>query len=75
MAFTRREFLTAAGAASDCGRPATARSFAQGKDIKLGSVLDNSGNLDIYGKPMVMATSSRSRRSMRAAVCSGARSS
>ncbi|MGH8764356.1 MAG: urea ABC transporter substrate-binding protein, partial [Burkholderiales bacterium] len=24
--------------------------------IKLGSVLDNSGNLDIYGKPMVLAT-------------------
>ena len=29
---------------------------AQGAAIKLGSVLDNSGNLDIYGKPMVMAS-------------------
>jgi urea transport system substrate-binding protein len=29
---------------------------AQAAPIKLGSVLDNSGNLDIYGKPMVMAT-------------------
>src|SRR5215475_8353335 len=55
MAFTRREFLTAAGAATAAiGFPAI--SFGQGKDIKLGSVLDNSGNLDIYGKPMVMAT-------------------
>ena len=55
MAFTRREFLTAAGAATVAGGfPAI--SFGQGKDIKLGSVLDNSGNLDIYGKPMVMAT-------------------
>ena len=31
-------------------------AFGQGKPILLGSVLDNSGNLDIYGKPMVMAT-------------------
>src|SRR5215470_14141729 len=55
MAFTRREFLTAAGATTAAiGFPAI--SFGQGKDIKLGSVLDNSGNLDIYGKPMVMAT-------------------
>jgi len=29
---------------------------AQGSPIKLGSILDNSGLLDIYGKPMVMAT-------------------
>jgi urea transport system substrate-binding protein len=29
---------------------------AQGAAIKLGTVLDNSGNLDIYGKPMVMAS-------------------
>jgi urea transport system substrate-binding protein len=55
MAFTRREFLTAAGAASVAGSLPRA-VFAQGKDIKLGSVLDNSGNLDIYGKPMVMST-------------------
>ena len=31
-------------------------AFAQGGPIKLGSVLDNSGNLDAYGKPMVQAT-------------------
>jgi urea transport system substrate-binding protein len=55
MAFTRREFLTAAGAAGVLGN-LPAAGWAQGKDIKLGSVLDNSGNLDIYGKPMVMAT-------------------
>jgi urea transport system substrate-binding protein len=55
MAFTRREFLTAAGAASVAGSLPRA-VFAQGKDVKLGSVLDNSGNLDIYGKPMVMST-------------------
>jgi urea transport system substrate-binding protein len=55
MAFTRREFLTAAGAASVASSLPRA-VYAQGKDIKLGSVLDNSGNLDIYGKPMVMST-------------------
>jgi len=55
MAFSRRHFLAAAGAATVAGtlpRPL----FAADKDIKLGSILDNSGNLDIYGKPMVMAT-------------------
>jgi branched-chain amino acid transport system substrate-binding protein len=55
MAFTRRHFLAAAGAATVAGtlpRPL----FAAEKEIKLGSILDNSGNLDIYGKPMVMAT-------------------
>ena len=31
-------------------------AFGQGAAIKLGSVLDNSGNLDGYGKPMVQAT-------------------
>ena len=55
MAFTRRDFLTTAGAATVAvGLPKA--GFAQGKEIKLGSVLDNSGNLDIYGKPMVMTT-------------------
>src|SRR4249919_583184 len=55
MAFTRRDFLTAAGAATVAVGLSKA-GFAQGKEIKLGSVLDNSGNLDIYGKPMVMTT-------------------
>src|ERR1700704_3295185 len=55
MTFTQREFLRAAGAATVAGGlPAVACSAD--KDIKLGSILDNSGNLDIYGKPMVIAT-------------------
>ncbi|MBI3530096.1 MAG: transporter substrate-binding protein [Betaproteobacteria bacterium] len=55
MTYTRREFLRAAGAATVAGGlPAVA--FSADKEIKLGSVLDNSGNLDIYGKPMVIAT-------------------
>lgn len=55
MTFSRRDFLTSAGGIAIAG--AMPRfSFAQSGDIKLGSVLDNSGNLDIYGKPMVMAT-------------------
>jgi branched-chain amino acid transport system substrate-binding protein len=53
---TRREFLTAAGAVAVAGGLPPLAALAQGKDILLGSVLDNSGNLDIYGKPMVMAT-------------------
>jgi urea transport system substrate-binding protein len=55
MTFTRRDFLTAAGAAAVAGGLPRMAS-AQGKPIKVGSVLDNSGNLDIYGKPMVIAT-------------------
>ena len=55
MTFTRREFLRAAVAATVAGGlPAVA--FSADKEIKLGSILDNSGNLDIYGKPMVIAT-------------------
>lgn len=55
MAISRRNFIAAAGSASViAGAPYVAR--AQSGPIKLGSVLDNSGNLDIYGKPMVMAT-------------------
>jgi urea transport system substrate-binding protein len=55
MTFNRRQFLTATGASSLLAFTPRA-SFAQSGEIKLGSVLDNSGNLDIYGKPMVMAT-------------------
>ena len=55
MKFTRRDFLQAAGAATIAGSLPTV-AFSQGTDIKLGSILDNSGNLDIYGKPMVLAT-------------------
>ncbi len=55
MKFTRRDFLQAAGAATIAGSLPTA-AFSADNDIKLGSILDNSGNLDIYGKPMVLAT-------------------
>lgn len=55
MAISRRHFIAATGSAGViAGAPYIAR--AQSGPIKLGSVLDNSGNLDIYGKPMVMAT-------------------
>ncbi len=55
MAISRRTFLAATGSAGViAGAPHIVR--AQSGPIKLGSVLDNSGNLDIYGKPMVMAT-------------------
>lgn len=55
MAVSRRHFVLSAGAVAVAG--GLPPRFAFGADpIKLGSVLDNSGNLDIYGKPMVMAT-------------------
>ena len=55
MAISRRNFIAATGSAGlIAGAPSIVRS--QTGPIKLGSVLDNSGNLDIYGKPMVMAT-------------------
>ena len=55
MAISRRNFIAATGSAGlIAGAPSIVRS--QSGPIKLGSVLDNSGNLDIYGKPMVMAT-------------------
>lgn len=56
MRVSRRDFLGATGALAVTGSLGSVGAFAQGKDILLGSVLDNSGNLDIYGKPMVMAT-------------------
>ncbi len=59
MVLTRRQFLATAGAAASVATAAAQLPkavFGAGPDIKLGSVLDNSGNLDIYGKPMVMAT-------------------
>ncbi|MFT6303547.1 MAG: branched-chain amino acid transport system substrate-binding protein [Pseudomonadales bacterium] len=54
MKISRRDLLKATGA----GVVTSAFPFQQamaGDTIKLGSVLDNSGNLDIYGKPMVLA--------------------
>ncbi len=56
MSISRRDFLAATGAAAVAGGLGPLAAFGQNKPIMLGSVLDNSGNLDIYGKPMVMAT-------------------
>ena len=53
MRFSRRDFLAAAGATALVG---PTRALAQGAPIKLGAIFDNSGNLDIYGKPIVMTT-------------------
>ena len=55
MKISRRNLLKATSA----GIVTSAFPFQQvmaADAIKLGSLLDNSGNLDIYGKPMVMAT-------------------
>src|SRR6516225_7621951 len=56
MTFTRRQLLVSASGAAAATALPFSRALAQGAPIKLGSVLDNSGNLDIYGKPMVLAT-------------------
>jgi urea transport system substrate-binding protein len=60
MSTSRRHFLASTGSAAGLTMLGSAIPFelvlAQGAPIKLGSVLDNSGNLDAYGKPMVMAT-------------------
>lgn len=56
MAISRRFLLAAAGSSALAASLPFGRVLAQNAPIKLGSVLDNSGNLDIYGKPMVMAT-------------------
>ena len=56
MSFTRRRLLATAGASAVAVGFPLRHVRAQTGPIKVGSVLDNSGNLDIYGKPMVMAT-------------------
>ncbi len=60
MTPSRRRFLASSGSAAGLTVLGSTIPFelvlAQGAPIKLGSVLDNSGNLDAYGKPMVMAT-------------------
>ena len=60
MSNTRRRFLASTGSAAGLTIIGSTIPFelvlAQGAPIRLGSVLDNSGNLDGYGKPMVMAT-------------------
>lgn len=55
MTVSRRDFLAAAGATAAIGA-LPMRASAQGAPIKLGAIFDNSGNLDIYGKPIVMTT-------------------
>ena len=57
MSFSRRRFIATASSVATVGSALPMRyALAQGGPIKLGSVLDNSGNLDVYGKPMVQAT-------------------
>lgn len=60
MSLNRRNFLAGTGSMAGLTTLGSTIPFelalAQGAPIKLGSVLDNSGNLDGYGKPMVMAT-------------------
>jgi branched-chain amino acid transport system substrate-binding protein len=56
MTFSRRHFLASASSVAAGTALPLGRAWAQGAPIKLGSVLDNSGNLDGYGKPMVQAT-------------------
>ena len=60
MTVSRRNFLATGGTAAGLTAIGATIPFefvlAQGAPIKLGSILDNSGNLDAYGKPMVMAT-------------------
>lgn len=56
MQFSRRHFLASASGVAAGGAIPFSLALAQGAPIKLGSVLDNSGNLDGYGKPMVQAT-------------------
>ena len=53
MSFSRRHFIASASGVGRRQRASRSHAFAQGAPIKLGSVLDNSGNLDVYGKPMV----------------------
>ena len=56
MSFSRRHFLASASSVAAGSAIPFGHALAQGAPIKLGSVLDNSGNLDAYGKPMVLAT-------------------
>ena len=53
---TRRNLLLAS-AAGVVSSALPFRGAMAADTIKVGSILDNSGNLDIYGKPMVLATS------------------
>ncbi|MGI9357204.1 MAG: transporter substrate-binding protein, partial [Rhizobiaceae bacterium] len=54
MKLNRRQFVTTTAAA--LAMPAVLRQAHAADDIKFVSILDQSGGLDIYGKPMVDAT-------------------
>lgn len=56
MAISRRTLLNAAGATAVAATLPPGLVAAENAPIKLGSILDNSGVLDAYGKAMVMAT-------------------
>lgn len=56
MSSNRREFLTHSAAVAAVAAIPFSTSYAQSAPIKLGAVMDNSGNLDSLGKPMAMAT-------------------
>ncbi|MEM1163147.1 MAG: transporter substrate-binding protein, partial [Pseudomonadota bacterium] len=54
MTFNRRKFMAGASAIALAAPVITGRALAD--DLKFVSILDQSGGLDIYGKPMVDAT-------------------
>ena len=56
MTISRRTLLNTAGATALAAGLPLWDAAADSAPIKLGAIMDNSGNLDIYGKPMVMAT-------------------
>lgn len=56
MTITRRRFLAGASAAAVAAPAIVGRARADGHAIKFVSILDQSGGLDIYGKPMVDTT-------------------
>ena len=72
---SRRTLLNTAGATAVLAGVPLFRVHAEDAPIKLGCIEDNSGVLDIYGKPIVMANALQSKKSTPPAVCSGARSS
>ena len=74
MTISRRGFLVGASAAALAGPAIIGRAQAD-DTIRFVSILDQSGGLDIYGKPMVDATRMRWTRSTRPVDCSAARSS
>jgi len=55
MSISRRTLLNTAGATALLAGVPLIRAHAEDAPIKLGAIEDNSGVLDIYGKPIVMA--------------------